>query len=277
MIRVTNYTGVTRYDLARTIAGRGRYWTTAYRVGDLLIDSGCAHTAAELLAALAPAWPTRLIITHSHEDHIGANGPLQRRNPHLKIHAHPGALPVLAAPRALQPLQAYRRVFWGYPEPSEAIGVNHHQRIEIRDHSFQVIFTPGHSPDHLCLYEPDQGWLFSGDLFVGGRERALRAEYSIWEIIASLKTIAALPLRWLFPGCARVREQPAEALRSKIDYLESLGQEVIALHETGRSVHAIARELLGGPKWIEWVTRGHFSRRALVASYLRQEGRDLEE
>jgi glyoxylase-like metal-dependent hydrolase (beta-lactamase superfamily II) len=68
-----------------------------------------------------------------------------------------------------------------------------------------VLYTPGHSLDHLCLYEPRQGWLFSGDLFVGGRDRALRSGCDIWQIIASLKAIAALPVVCLFAGSAARR------------------------------------------------------------------------
>jgi hypothetical protein len=50
MLKVTSYDLVTRIDLARTLAGRGQYWTTAYLVDGLLIDSGCVYSAPELLA-----------------------------------------------------------------------------------------------------------------------------------------------------------------------------------------------------------------------------------
>ncbi len=39
--------------------------------------------------------------------------------------------------------------------------------------------------------------------------------------------------------------------------------------EKGWSVDAIAREVFGGPMLIEFITRGHFSRRNLVLSYLK--------
>jgi hypothetical protein len=51
MISSTQFSEVIRFDLARTIAGRGRYWTTAYLVDGLLIDTGCAHAADELVGA----------------------------------------------------------------------------------------------------------------------------------------------------------------------------------------------------------------------------------
>lgn len=267
MLRATTFGPVTRFDLARTIAGRGRYWTTCYTVDGLLVDSGCAHTARELADALSGAPLASIFNTHSHEDHIGANAILQDER-RLPIRAHPLALPVLADPRGRQPLQPYRRVMWGYPQPSAGEPVGEGAWLETQHYRFQAIYTPGHSADHLCLYEPEQGWLFSGDLFVGGRDRALRIDYDIWGIIDSLKRIAGLPLCWLFPGSARVREDPAGDIADKIAYLEELGERIVALHRQGRSIDSIARAVCGKPMPIELITLGHFSRKGLVRSYL---------
>ena len=268
MLRITSYGDVTRFDLARALAGRGRYWTAAYLVDGIMVDTGCAFSAPDLVEALADAPLTHIVNTHTHEDHIGANGPLQRQRDGLEILAHPLALPVLADPRGLQPLHPYQRVMWGWPEPSRGQPVSDGAMIETEHCRFEVIYTPGHSPDHICLYESQQGWLFTGDLFVGGRDRALRADYDIWEIIASLKRIAALPVTTLYPGSARVRDNPAQAFADKIAYLEELGEGVLALHQQGRRVSEIARALCGSPMLLEFITLGHFSRRQLVRSYL---------
>lgn len=269
MLKVTSYDPVTRIDLARTLAGRGRYWTTAYLVDGLLIDSGCAHTAPELLAYLRDKPLVQIVNTHTHEDHIGANGPLQHLQPGLKIFAHPLAMPVLDEPRLRQPLHPYRRLMWGWPEPSSGEPVADGETIHTNHFRFQVLYTPGHSADHICLYEPDRGWLFSGDLFVGGRDRALLASAEVRSIIASSKRIAALRLTRLFPGSARVRENPCKELLEKIAYLQAMGERVLELHRKGQNVGSIARNLFDGPMFIELVTLGHFSRRNLVRSYLR--------
>jgi glyoxylase-like metal-dependent hydrolase (beta-lactamase superfamily II) len=157
---------------------------------------------------------------------------------------------------------------WGWPEPSQGHPISDGEAIESAHHRLQVIHTPGHSPDHICLYEPEQGWLFTGDLFVGGKDRAMRADYDVWGIISSLKRIAALPAAMLFPASARVRDNPADELAAKIAYLEELGQRVLSLHEQGRSVSQIVRALCGSSMLIELITLGHFSRRRLVLSYL---------
>lgn len=267
MLKITSFDAIIRIDSARTVAGRGYYWATAYLMDGLLIDTGCAHTAIKLEEFLQDIKLTGIINTHSHEDHIGANGLLQKRK-NVELFAHPLALPILEKPRERQPLQLYRQLFWGWPAPSMGKAVQNGQFIETDNFKFQVIYTPGHSPDHLCLYEQDHGWLFSGDLFVGGRERALSVENNIWQNIESLKRVVNFPLTKLFPGCARVRENPRQDLLDKIDYLEEAGNKVLELHKKGLSIGAIARSVLGGPMWIEFFTFGHFSRRWLVRSFL---------
>ncbi len=268
MLKITRYGAVTRFDLARTLFGRGRYWTTAYLVDGMLVDTGCAYTANEIARALSDTPIVRIVNTHSHEDHIGGNAALQRARPQLPAFAHPVGLPLLGNPRNSPPLHLYRRLLWGLPAPSQAHALADGSAIETEHYRFRVIHTPGHSPDHLCLFEPEQGWLFTGDLFVGGHERALRADYDIGQIIASLKCIAALSATRLYPGCARVRDNPTHELTEKITYLEALGEQVLDLHRRGRSVPAIASALCGGPMLVEYITLGHMTRQHLVRSYL---------
>jgi glyoxylase-like metal-dependent hydrolase (beta-lactamase superfamily II) len=156
------------------------------------------------------------------------------------------------------------------PESCLATAVMDGEIIETDKYRFQVLYTPGHSPDHLCLYEAQQGWLFSGDLFVGGQDRALRAGQDIWLAIESLKRIAALPAVTLFPGSARVRQNPRDELQQRITYLEDFSERVLTLRGQGCSTGEIVRRLCGPPRWIEFLTLGHFSRQHLVKAYLQE-------
>jgi glyoxylase-like metal-dependent hydrolase (beta-lactamase superfamily II) len=255
---------VVKMRLASSFFGRPAYFTAAYWVDGLLIDTGCAHTARQL-GGLIQGWQVDQVVnTHSHEDHIGANAEVQAHYG-CPIWAHPDALPILRSPHR-QPLQPYRRLFWGWPEPSEgqAIGA----WVETEHHRFQVIHTPGHSPDHICLFEPEQGWLFSGDAYIGGKDRALRAGYDIHQIIASLRKLAEMPVRLIFSGSGTVRENGQQAIQDKIAYLEELGEKIRSLHLQGLSARRIRRNLFGRELPIAYLTLGHFSGVRLVRSYL---------
>jgi glyoxylase-like metal-dependent hydrolase (beta-lactamase superfamily II) len=261
---------VLRLRMARTFLGRGVYHTAAYRVGSLMVDSGCAHTLRELLGALEGGPRIEQVVsTHCHEDHIAGNHALAELHG-ARILAHPLALPVLAAPRELQPQQLYRRLFWGYPEPcvAEAIG----DRVETSDgYRFEVIHTPGHSPDHICLFEPREGWLFTGDAFVGGRDRALRRGADIYRIMASLSRLAALDASLLFPGSGTIYRSPAATIRQKLEYLDQLGDRIRELHARGLGAVAIRQTLFGSEHWVSRITGGDFNGENLVRSYLERD------
>jgi glyoxylase-like metal-dependent hydrolase (beta-lactamase superfamily II) len=266
MLQVEQYGPIVKFCAARTFVGRSFYRTAAYWVDGLLIDTTCHFTATELLRVTAGLALEQIVNTHCHEDHIGANHALQMARS-VAIQAHPLALPILEHPR-LQYLQLYRRVFWGWPLPSQGSPIG--EWVETKQYRFQVMYTPGHSPNHICLFEPSQGWLFSGDAYIGGQDRTARPDYDVYAIITSLRKLAALPVKQLFPGSGTVRlHDPVADIQRKVTQLEELGSQVRRLHAEGLSVPAIQRQLLGPDPSIRYLTLGHFRAKYLVEAYLR--------
>lgn len=264
MIQIEQINEVRKFRLARTMSGRGLYFTAAYLVDGLMVDTGCAYTVRELVESLDD-FPVRCIVnTHSHEDHVAGNAALQAKF-EADVLAHPEALPILAHPRKKR-LRPYQLVMWGYPEPSNGKAIE--DFVETEHYRFEVIHTPGHSSDHICLYEPKQGWLFTGDAYIGGRDRALRLDYNVWQIIDSLKRLASLEVKVLFPGSGTPRVDPHEELLRKIEYLEETGERVLDLRRQGLSRRRIRRRLFGREMSIAYYTLGHFSGRNLVRSYI---------
>ncbi len=266
MIIVEEGGGVATFKLARTILGRPLYFTAAYLIDGLLIDTGCAHTADELLDALSARRVDLIINTHSHEDHMAGNRAVQAAFG-VDVLAHREALAYLENP-SIRRHRLYQRVMWGVPEPCRAKPVG--DEVRTKHLRFQVIHTPGHCRDHISLYEPEGGRVFSGDIYIGGRDVALRLDYNIRDIIESLKKLAGLDAKILYPGSGNARRNPTPELQGKIDYLEEVGERVMELHRQGLSYRRIRSELFGRETAIAYYTLGHFTGRNLVRSYIEE-------
>ena len=85
-----------------------------------------------------------VVLTHTHYDHVGN-------------------LPAV--------VDAFGVDVWGYD--TEQDGVDHAlgdgETVQLGDHDYRALHTPGHKDDHLCLYSAEASVLFAGDLvFAGG-------------------------------------------------------------------------------------------------------------
>ena len=94
----------------------------------------------------------------------------------------------------------------------------------------------------------------------------MRAGTRMPQVLESLKKLAALRPRVLFPAGGRIRVNPGPELEEKISYLDRLGRRARDLRRRGLSYGAISRKLFGKPPAIAWFTLGDFSGRHLVRS-----------
>jgi glyoxylase-like metal-dependent hydrolase (beta-lactamase superfamily II) len=80
-----------------------------------------------------------VVLTHTHRDHVGN----------------------LAAV-----VDAFDVDVWGYD--ATVSGVDHAlaegETVQLGDADYEVLHTPGHKTDHVCLYSSEEGMLFAGDL-----------------------------------------------------------------------------------------------------------------
>ena len=160
--------------------------------GVALIDSGwdTADAWSALQAGLAEAGGSlsdvaSVLITHIHPDHYGLAGRI-RQESGATIALHPADAAILQARYAdtsgllekmLELLQ-----YSGVPESSQPelnlasmaiisqvsmaapdILLEHGDRPNLAGWDLEVIWTPGHSPGHLCFYSESRKLLFSGD------------------------------------------------------------------------------------------------------------------
>jgi glyoxylase-like metal-dependent hydrolase (beta-lactamase superfamily II) len=257
MIQIQQHGSVTAIRMATTFMGRPLYWTTVYWLDGLLIDSGPPSLSHELVKVLKDLNVDQIIITHAHEDHIGGLHRLRKHYPDAKIYASPLSVALIQDPDRLNQ-HLYRRLLWGIPWAVEDVQPLP-LRIETEQYNFRVIETPGHSHDHVSFFETKHRWLFTGDAFIGGMDRAWAREFEMFGIISSLRTMAALRPERLYPSSGNVRRTALPELHGKIAQLLGLCRDVARLDKLGLPTDVIVEKLLGGESRMRFWTQGHFS------------------
>ncbi len=132
-----------------------------------------------------PSEITKLVITHVHPDHYGMAGKLKQLSS-CEVVIHERDAEVIKdrylAPKQLTAGMEKFMEMHGVPEmsaPSMSQGsmgmldkvaavppdrsVRGGEVVKAGDFEFELIWTPGHSPGHLCIYEPNRKILFTGD------------------------------------------------------------------------------------------------------------------
>ena len=96
--------------------------------------------------------------THGHFDHTDANGALVEATG-ASLAIHPQDRPILES--------AGGAAWFGLnasPSPPPDVELHDGDELAIGQLRFKVLHTPGHTPGHVCFYEPDEGVLFDGDV-----------------------------------------------------------------------------------------------------------------
>ncbi|NVM22303.1 MAG: MBL fold metallo-hydrolase [Desulfobacterales bacterium] len=71
------------------------------------------------------------------------------------------------------------------------------QTLKLADRWFEVIHTPGHTSDSICLYGPEDGALFSGDasLIISDTDGSYQESF-----VGALEKIARRDIKAIYPG-----------------------------------------------------------------------------
>lgn len=252
---------VERISLGTRVLGLVPMLVHCYRIGRTLIDAGPPHHASTLASMVGDPGIEHVVLTHHHEDHVGAAPRLARTG--ARVHASEAALPFLAEPPAIEP---YQRRVWGRPAPVEAEAFG--ETIETPDVTLEVHPVPGHCPDHVALLAPDRGLLFAGDAYLPPRA-TLRADEALDGFLASLARMRELEAERLLPGHGSVVDEPAPALDAVLEHFIDLARRAHALAEEGHGPSAIRRRMLGLEGFIRYYTRGHYAKQNLVDELLK--------
>lgn len=87
--------------------------------------------------------------------------------------------------------------------------------IDIGGRKIEAMHTPGHSPGHLCFWEKERGYLFTGDLVYKDTLFAYYPSTDPEAYLASLEKVAALPVKRVFPAHHSLDIQPEILIRMR--------------------------------------------------------------
>jgi len=187
---VTNVCG-NIYTFPITLPNNPLKWLNCYVVKsdsgrDLLVDTG--FNRPECMAALQEGMRkldmtpenTDIFLTHLHADHTGNAFALHRMGSQVFMSALDHSRMLRSQRENWQP--ARRRtveegmseaemtvvfqhnpgIIYG-PEPFDAVEVQEGAALSYGGHMFETVFTPGHTPGHMCLYDRKEKIMFLGD------------------------------------------------------------------------------------------------------------------
>lgn len=256
-----------RLHVARAYPGAGAfYWTSLYRIGGVVVDSGIRPARAEVARFLDEKPAEALLATHEHEDHVG-NFALAapRAIPAFAPRAAVDLLERVASGRTAR-LPLYRAITWGGHDGARGVRVANGD-VKAGGRTIRLVPTPGHSADHVALLDEASGALFTGDAVLG-KLKASRPPENVPEQMESLRRMIALAPRVVLPAHGPALTRPREQIGSVLEYLEDLQRRAHALAARGKAPRRIARELLGREGAMTWASFREFSKENLVRSLL---------
>lgn len=144
----------------------------------ILFDTGLGVGNIKQVVEKLTILPITVVTSHNHWDHIGGHSLFE------DIAIHEGdrkwmeeGLPI--------PLEVVKDNFRSQPfkkQPPPDFNIDSYQvftgkptrilhdgdKLDLGGRILEIIHTPGHSPGHICLYEPSSGYLATGDLIYKG-------------------------------------------------------------------------------------------------------------
>jgi glyoxylase-like metal-dependent hydrolase (beta-lactamase superfamily II) len=247
-----------------------------------------------------------LLLTHAHPDHCGLAGRLKDETG-CSVWMHEAEIDFLrsryASPEDLQERMHEwfsrhgvtgedreemerssmpMRFFVADFEPDHAVKGGEH--LQVGEFSFEIVWTPGHSPGHVCLYEPNHRLLLTGDhvlpvitpnvsLHPQQRENPLRDFLESLDLVARLEVDRMLPahewdIDWFQRRLDEIRGHHRERLEAMIDAVGMDGA-VTATH-VARSVTWTTG---GYDSFSPWMKRAAIGETLAHLHYLVGEGR----
>ena len=188
---------------------RCNIWHVRGRDRDMLVDSGMGVVSLREQIPLVSEKKCIAVASHTHFDHIGCHHEFSERLVHrdeADILATPDRVSTLADPYVddgiftrLPPEPYVSKEYAVKAAPATRL-LEDGDVIDLGDRHFEVIFTPGHSPGGVMLYEKSTEILFSGDTVYDGPLIDDAYHSNIADYIATMQRIYDLAVRVVHGG-----------------------------------------------------------------------------
>ena len=109
--------------------------------------------------------------------------------------------------------------------------------LPVGDYRFRCVETPGHTPGHMCLYEPEQKTFVAGDHILND----ITPNIQLWsddrnpleEYFASLDKVSELDIELVLPGHRSIFRNCRERIRELKQHHQKRLDEIISILEKG--------------------------------------------
>lgn len=183
--------------------------------------------------------PITAVATHIHWDHIGGHKYFS------DFYAHGEELKWLNGKFPLS-MDAIRNMVTDRCDLPDGYDVNTYEffqgtpsrllsdgdEVDIGGRTVRIVHTPGHSPGHMCFWEQERGYLFTGDLVYKDTLFAYYPSTDPEKYLVSLEKIAAFPVKRVFPAHHTLDIHPEIIMRMR-DALKQLKSDGKLHHGSG--------------------------------------------
>ena len=253
--------------------------------GWLMVDTG--WSTAEALASLRAGLKDlglevtdieTIVLTHVHPDHFGLAGRLKQLSPHTRILTHHWEMALIES-RYIKFAELQKKMGvllreHGVPDSvagsmeTASMPAMEYVTITMPDAALyggeiiktglfelEVIWTPGHSPGHICLYEPDNQLLFAGDHILptitpNVSYHVQSGDNPLGDYLCAIQKLERLRVAKVLPGHEDVFEDLQGRLAAIVRHHRNRKEEMRALiKETALTAYEIASR-------VSWISPG---------------------